>query len=67
MDLREFIQSEIKSAISEDAELDQAFNKAEPVDDVWVDWKDAQEGDSALVTKENKLGLIVRAYGRKFI
>ena len=66
MDLREFIQNEIKSAISEDAELDQAFNRAEPVDEGWVDWKDAQEGDSALVTKENKLGLIVRAYGRKF-
>jgi len=66
MNLREFIQNEINSVLSEDVELDQEFNRAEPVDEGWVDWKDAQEGDSALVTKENKLGLIVKAYGRKF-
>src|SRR6056300_1787451 len=33
MNLREFIQSEILNALSEDYDLDQAFNDAEPVDD----------------------------------
>ena len=33
MNLREFIQSEIKSALGEDFNLDQAFNDAEPVEE----------------------------------
>src|SRR5210317_1572140 len=33
INLREFIQSEILNALSEDYDLDQAFNDAEPVDD----------------------------------
>lgn len=84
MNLREFIQSEIKSKLSEDVELDQMFNKAKPVDEKSeeekaeyvngyepvsesnIKWRDAREGDSALVVKDNKLGLIVKAYGRKF-
>ena len=84
MNLREFIQSEIKSRLSEDVELDQMFNRAKPVDEKSeeekedyvngyepvsesnIKWRDAEEGDSALVVKDNKLGLIVKAYGRKF-
>lgn len=31
-----------------------------------IRWQDAKEGDSALVKDLNKLGLIVKAYGRKF-
>lgn len=31
-----------------------------------IKWQDAKEGDSALVKDLNKLGLIVKAYGRKF-
>ena len=84
MNLREFIQSEINSILSEDIELDQMFNRAKPVDEKSeeekadyvngyepvsesnIKWRDAEEGDSALVVKDNKLGLIVKAYGRKF-
>ena len=33
MNLREFIQSEIKSVLTEDYDLDQAFNDAEPVEE----------------------------------
>lgn len=29
-------------------------------------WKEMQIGDSALVIAENKLGLIIQIYGRKF-
>jgi len=66
MNLKEFIQNEIKSTLLEDVELDQMFNKAEPVSESTIEWKDAEEGDSALVVKDNKMGLIIRAYGRKF-
>lgn len=31
-----------------------------------VKWQDAQLGDSALVVSENKMGLIIKPYGRKF-
>lgn len=50
MDLREFIQNEINSIVTESGN----------------DWKSAKEGDNALVVKDNKLGMIVKAYGRKF-
>ena len=33
MNLREFIQSEIKSVLTEDYDLDQAFNDAHPIDE----------------------------------
>lgn len=31
-----------------------------------VKWQEAERGDNALVVSENKLGLIIQAYGRKF-
>jgi hypothetical protein len=31
-----------------------------------IKWQDAQIGDSALVVSENKMGMIVKDYGRKF-
>jgi hypothetical protein len=34
--------------------------------DSQIKWQDATEGDSALVKSENKMGIIVKAYGRKF-
>ena len=36
------------------------------IDEAAIRWQDAKEGDSALVKDLNKLGLIVKAYGRKF-
>jgi hypothetical protein len=31
-----------------------------------LDWQNAERGDSALVKSENKMGYIIKAYGRKF-
>lgn len=36
------------------------------INEAAIKWQDAREGDSALVKDLNKLGLIVKAYGRKF-